>query len=193
MAGISTKLSTKFVNNRHYRNIYKNWRATTLGEIGKWQAGGTPSRSNKAYYQGDIPWLKIADLTDGAVEKATEFITADAIKNSSAKINPQGSIALAMYGSIGKIGILTFPAATNQAICVCSQFKGISREYLYYYLLSQRSDFINKAGGGVQANISKEIICKHPLLLPPVDEQNKIVCKIESIFAVLDCMQCNLF
>jgi len=179
-------------DNRHYENICKNWSATTLGKIGKWQAGGTPSRSNKAYYQGDIPWLKIADLTDGTVEKATEYITADAIKNSSAKINPQGSIALAMYGSIGKIGILDFPAATNQAICVCSQFKGVSREYLYYYLLSQRSNFISKAGGGVQANISKEIIIKYPLLLPTVDEQNKIVCEIESIFAILDFIQCNL-
>ena len=97
-----------------------------------------------------------------------------------------------MYGSIGKLGILTFKAATNQAICVCSSFKGVDSKYLFYFLMSQREEFIRKAGGGVQSNISKDIIVNHPITLPPLAEQLKIVAKIESLFSVLNSISFSL-
>ncbi len=143
--------------------------------VGKWQSGGTPSRSKKTYYNGNIPWLKIADLNDGLIKQASEYISKEGLENSSAKISPANSVCVAMYGSIGKTGILTFPATTNQAICVCSSLKGITTEYLFYFILSQRQNLMSKAGGGVQANISKEIIVKYPILLPPISEQKQIV------------------
>lgn len=90
-----------------------------------------------------------------------------------------------MYGSIGKVGILTFPATTNQAICVCSDYK-IAQKYLFYFLISQRDRFFMLSGGGVQANISKQIIVKHPIPIPPHLEQLRIVAKIEELFATLD-------
>ena len=157
-------------DNAHYGKIPEGWCFSKLGSIGVWKSGGTPSRSSPAYYNGVIPWLKIADLPDGYVTNCSEKISHDAINNSSAKVNPEGSVALAMYGSIGKLGILTFKAATNQAICVCSSFKGVDSKYLFYFLMSQREEFIRKAGGGVQSNISKDIIVNHPITLPPLAE-----------------------
>ena len=162
-------------DNAHYGKLPEGWCFSKLGSVGVWQSGGTPSRSSPAYYNGVIPWLKIADLPDGYVTNCSEKISHDAINNSSAKVNPEGSVALAMYGSIGKLGILTFQAATNQAICVCSLFKGVDSKYLFYFLMSQREEFIRKAGGGVQSNISKDIIVNHPITLPPLAEQLKIV------------------
>ena len=117
-------------DNAHYGKLPDSWCMTKLGDIGKWQSGGTPNRVHPEYYVGDIPWLKISDLQDGYVKEYSEKISNEAICNSSAKINPEGSIALAMYGSIGKLGILTFPAATNQAICVCSSFMEIGRAHV---------------------------------------------------------------
>ena len=90
-----------------------------------------------------------------------------------------------MYGSIGKVGILTFPSTTNQAICVCSNYI-IAQKYLFYYLISQRDNFFMQAGGGVQANISKHIIVKHPIPIPPYAEQKRIVAKIEELFVTID-------
>lgn len=185
---ILKRINPKFTpcdNAQYQYDIPYNWEWSNLGSIGKWQSGGTPDRKNKLYYNGEIPWLKIADLQDDYVIEATEFISEDGLNNSSAKYNPTGSVALAMYGSIGKVGILTFPSTTNQAICVCSDYI-ITQKYLFYYLISQRDNFFMLSGGGVQANISKQIIVKHPIPIPPHSEQLRIVAKIEDLFAVLD-------
>ena len=164
-----------------------NWAWTTLGNIGTWQAGGTPSRSNKSYYGGNIPWLKTGDLNDGLITNIPEKITEDAVANSSAKINPTGSVLIAMYGAtIGKLGILTFPATTNQACCACIEYFAITQKYLFYFLLSHRDMFIAKGGGGAQPNISKEIIVNTAIPLPPLAEQERIVTAIERWFTLID-------
>ena len=175
----------------HYENVPfevpKGWVWTTLGEVGTWQSGGTPSRSNKTYYGGNIPWLKTGDLNDGLISNIPESITEEAVANSSAKINPTGSVLIAMYGAtIGKLGILTFPATTNQACCACIEFNAIIQLYLFYFLLSQRNEFIAKGGGGAQPNISKEIIVNTFIPLPPLSEQQHIVMEIEKWFALID-------
>ena len=164
-----------------------NWAWPTLGNIGTWQAGGTPSRSNKSYYGGNIPWLKTGDLNDGLITNIPEKITEDAVANSSAKINPTGSILIAMYGAtIGKLGILTFPATTNQACCACIEYFAITQKYLFYFLLSHRDMFIAKGGGGAQPNISKEIIVNTAIPLPPLAEQERTVTEIERWFTLID-------
>ena len=175
----------------HYENVPfevpESWVWTTLGEVGTWQSGGTPSRSNKTYYGGNIPWLKTGDLNDGLISDIPESITEEAVANSSAKINPTGSVLIAMYGAtIGKLGILTFPATTNQACCACIEFNAIIQLYLFYFLLSQRNEFIAKGGGGAQPNISKEIIVNTFIPLPPLSEQQHIVMEIEKWFALID-------
>ena len=186
-----SKKSAKASDTPHYGNVPfevpDNWAWTTLGNIGTWQAGGTPSRSNKSYYGGNIPWLKTGDLNDGLITNIPESITEEAVANSSAKINPIGSVLIAMYGAtIGKLGILTFPAATNQACCACVEYFAISQYYLFYFLLSHRDIFIAKGGGGAQPNISKEIIVNTAIPLPPLAEQERIVTEIERWFTLID-------
>ena len=158
-----------------------------MGDIGTWQSGGTPSRANKSYYGGNIPWLKTGDLNDGLITDIPESITEEAVENSSAKINPSGSVLIAMYGAtIGKLGILTFPSTTNQACCACIEYNGVTQLYLFYYLLSQREQFIAKGGGGAQPNISKEIIVNTLIPIPPLKEQHAIVDRIKQYFALID-------
>ena len=177
-------------DNGHSRKLPKGWIWTILGSVGIWQAGGTPSRSNKSYFGGNIPWLKTGDLNDGYISEIPESITEEAVANSSAKINPIGSVLIAMYGAtIGKLGILTFPASTNQACCACIKYFAITQSYLFYFLLSHRAAFIAKGGGGAQPNISKEIIVNTVIPLPPLAEQQRIVAKIEELFSVLDNIQ----
>ena len=175
----------------HYENVPfevpEGWVWTTLSEVGTWQSGGTPSRSNKSYYGGNIPWLKTGDLNDGLISDIPESITEEAVANSSAKINPTGSVLIAMYGAtIGKLGILTFPATTNQACCACIEYEAVAQMYLFYFLLSQRTAFIEKGGGGAQPNISKEIIVNTYIPLPPLSEQHRIVAEIKKWFTLID-------
>ena len=126
-------------------------------------------------------------MNDGLITCIPENITEEAVANSSAKLNPEGSVLIAMYGAtIGKLGILTFPATTNQACCACIQYDAVIQDYLFYFLLSQRNEFIAKGGGGAQPNISKEIIVGTMVPIPPLAEQERIVCEIKRWFALID-------
>lgn len=111
-----------------------------LGDLCVINSGGTPRRNNESYWKnGDIPWVKISDLNNGVVESTEEFITLDGLKNSSAKIFPQGTLLYTIFATIGEVAILNIDAATNQAI-VGLQLKENQKvylKYIYYYLKSQ--------------------------------------------------------
>lgn len=184
-------------DNAHYQNlpfdVPSKWVWTTLGQIGKWQSGSTPYRLNKDYYGGNIPWLKTGDLNDGYITHISENITEKALNETSVKLNPKGSVLIAMYGAtIGKIGILTYPATTNQACCACDVSHGIEKEYLFYFLLSHREKFIKLGGGGAQPNISKEKIINTYIPIPPHLEQKRIVAIIHKVFTKLDAIMESL-
>ena len=189
-------LYTKLVNNNKISHIEsveelyeipETWKWISLGNVGKWGAGATPSRKVKDYYGGDIPWLKTGDLNDGMITDIPEYITELALKETSVKLNPVGSVLIAMYGAtIGKLGILEVEATTNQACCACSTYEGIYNKYLFYYLMSQRDRLRYMGSGGAQSNISKEKIVGYCFPLAPYAEQIRVVNAIETIFAELD-------
>ena len=174
----------------HYPfELPKGWVWTTLGEIGSWQSGATPSRMNKDYYGGNIPWLKTGDLNDGTIIYIPEYITQRALEETSVRLNPKGSVLIAMYGAtIGKIGILSFPATTNQACCACYEYS-INQMFLFYFLLANRENFIAMGGGGAQPNISKEKIISTNMPLPPLKEQERIVAEIERWLSFVDIVE----
>ena len=121
------------------------------------------------------------------VTNIPECITQKAIENSSAKLNPEGSILVAMYGAtIGKLGILTFPATTNQACCACIEYPAVEQMYLFYFLYAHKEEFIRLGGGGAQPNISKDIIIKTPIPIPPINEQKRIVAEIKKYLLFLE-------
>ena len=180
----------------HYENVpfevTESWCWTTLGEIGNWQAGATPSRMRKDYYGGNIPWLKTGDLTDGYIYEIPETITDKALEETSVKLNPTGSVLIAMYGAtIGKIGILTFPATTNQACCACVDYKAVTPKYLFNFLLSHKEEFVKMGGGGAQPNISKEKIISTLIPIPPIAEQNRIADEIERLITYIEAIELN--
>ena len=168
-------------------DIPESWEWVRLGEIGSWASGATPSRTHSEYYGGSIPWLKTGDLTDGYVSSIPEFITDLALEKNSVRLNPVGSVLMAMYGAtIGKLGILQIAATTNQACCACIPYDGVWNKYLFYYLMARRKAFIKMGEGGAQPNISKEKIVNALIPLPPLAEQKRIVAKIEELLPLID-------
>ena len=173
----------------------EGWTWCRLGNIGKWQSGTTPNKKNLDYYKnGTIPWLLTGDLNDGLVTEIPNCITEKALKETSLKINPIGSVCIAMYGAtIGKLGILNTPATTNQACCVCYEFYGINNKYLFYFLKEYKEEFIQQGFGGAQPNISKEKIVDTFIPLPPLSEQECIVKSIETYFEQIDSLEENKY
>ena len=176
-------------------DVPEGWAWCRLGNIGKWQSGTTPNKKNLDYYKnGTIPWLLTGDLNDGLVTEIPNCITEKALKETSLKINPIGSVCIAMYGAtIGKLGILNTPATTNQACCVCYEFYGINNKYLFYFLKEHKEEFIQQGFGGAQPNISKEKIVDTFIPLPPLSEQECIVKSIETYFEQIDSLEENKY
>ena len=163
------------------------WEWVRVGEVGSWSAGATPSRQHPEYYEGNIPWLKTGDLNDGYIVDIPEFVGEIALEKTSLRLNPVGSVLMAMYGAtIGKLGILEIEATTNQACCACIPYSCVMNKYLFYYLMSQRRNYIKMGAGGAQPNISKEKIVISLIPLPPLEEQHRIVAKIEEILPYID-------
>lgn len=158
-----------------------------LGEICETTSGGTPNRKNDAYYGGIIPWVKSGELGKGIIYDTEEKITEQAVKESSAKIFPKGTLLIALYGAtIGKLGFLGVPAATNQAVCGIFANEKIDLQFLSYYLFHKRNDLIAQGTGGAQPNISQTILKNLSIPLPPLPTQRAIVTRIETLFAELD-------
>ena len=164
-----------------------SWIWTTIDQICRTSSGGTPSRSKKEYYGGSIPWIKSGELKDSIITNSEEKITKIGLENSSAKIFPKGTVLLALYGATtGKTAILHIDATTNQAVCALFNDKHIlDANYLLWYLRFIRKNLIQKSIGGAQPNISQEIVNKLKIPLPPLNEQKRIVEKIEESFSLI--------
>ena len=152
-----------------------------MGNIGDWGSGSTPQRGNSSYYGGSIPWLKTGELNDGVVYDTAEKITDKALKECSLRLNKIGDVLIAMYGAtIGKVAIAGIDLTTNQACCGCTPII-VYNEYLFYFLMASKVDFVKKGEGGAQPNISREKLVSHLMPIPPIDEQQRIVLAIKHI------------
>ena len=165
----------------------EDWIECNLGNVCFTTSGGTPNRQNKSFYEGKIPWIKSGELDKGIILDSQEHISEDAIKNSSAKIFPKGTLLFALYGAtIGKMATLGIAAATNQAICGIYENDVLISKYLYHYLSYKKRELIGKGIGGAQPNISQTILKQLLISIAPLPEQRAIVAKIEELFSDLD-------
>jgi restriction modification system DNA specificity domain protein len=163
------------------------WAVARLGNLGDWGSGGTPSKSNKAYYEsGTIPWLVIGDLNESVVYRSNLCITEEGLKNSSAKLLPTGTLLVAMYGSIGKTAITGVQCATNQAIAYCQPHEGINLNYLHRIMQWLKPNLIVQGKGGTQQNISQGILKNISVPLAPSNEQRRIADKLDRVLARVD-------
>lgn len=171
-------------------DLESDLRKLRLGEVGVWGSGGTPAKTNREYYGGDIPWLVIGDLNDGVVSSAATHITRSGLENSSAKVVPVGTILIAMYGSIGKLGVAGLECATNQAIAHCQPNEEvISGGYLFCLLKAIRPSLIKQGQGLAQQNISQKILKSMEVEVPGLKDQARIVAKVDELMALCDCLE----
>ena len=156
-------------------------------------SGGTPTSSNSDYYNGDIPFLSISDITksNGYIYTTEKCISLEGLKNSSAWIVPKESISLAMYASVGKVAILKLDIATSQAFYNMI-FEDINtRNYIYHYLIKKEvfNEWITLISTGTQANLNADKVKNTFVLIPSNNEQKKIAELLRCIEVSIDIQQ----
>ncbi len=159
--------------------------------------GATPLRTRTAYFGGEIPWITSSAVNEGTVTQATQFITELALKETNAKVFPSGTLIVAMYGegqTRGRVAELGIATATNQALAALL-FEGVNKSckaFVGLHFLKNYEEMRNLAAGGVQPNLSLGLIRDSELHLPPLDEQVKIVRRVESLCALADSIESRL-
>ncbi|MDC3034731.1 restriction endonuclease subunit S [Prochlorococcus sp. AH-716-P05] len=147
-----------------------------LHKIASLQSGGTPSRTNKSFWNGSVPWVKTGEINYNNIKVTEESISIEGLNNSSAKIMPVGTILMAMYGqgvTRGRVARLSIPAATNQAcLAINSKSDTFLNDYIYFCLCSKYEKLRSYVQEGSQKNLSKSIIEK--IYIPELNFQEQI-------------------
>ena len=159
---------------KEYSNIWKQIKLKQI--IYKAKAGGTPKSSIKEYYNGNIPFLSINDMTnEGKYITYTEkSITEKGLKNSSAWLVPEKSLLYSMYASVGFVSINNIPLTTSQAIFNIIFKEQVSLEFMYYYLTFYKRYIHKYIETGTQGNLNAKLIKNFKIKIPSKEEQRKI-------------------
>ena len=154
------------------------WRETKLKDICiKMRSGGTPKSTNRKFYNGNIPFVKINDMTLAGkyIYDTQAKITEEGLENSSAWLIPKNSLIYSMYASFGFVSINKIEVATSQAMmCIVPNLSKVALEYLYYFLDDFQKNVCSFVETGTQGNLNAEIVKNFKIKLPNLNEQQKI-------------------
>ena len=161
------------------------WSNSKIDDIAVVTSGGTPSRSNLTFWDGNIPWVTTSLVDFNIIQSAEEFITQKGLDNSSAKLFPKNTILMAMYGqgiTRGKVAILGIDATTNQACAAIKLQSNYDTQFIFQNLMNRYEEIRDLSNDGGQKNLSAGIIKEIEVYYPEKTEQIKIA----SFLSVVD-------
>lgn len=152
-------------------------REATVGELcSAIVNGGTPSRRDPECWRGGtIPWIRSGELDDGPLVSAAESITATALERSNCRLLEPGTVLVALYASptVGRLGLLTEPAAANQACCALIAGRDGGSALLFHLLFEARARLLALATGAAQQNIRQAVVRDLRVRLPAADDAGR--------------------
>lgn len=162
-----------------------NFELVKLGDICEFISGGTPSRNNPSYFQGNIPWITGADITVDVITSAREYITQEAIESSATKIVPKGNILLVTRTGVGKVAI------AGVDICISQDFTGllpncrqVETSYLFRLLQASENYFKEHQRGATIQGVTRSVVKDLAIPLPPLAEQKRIAAILDQADAL---------
>jgi len=169
-----------------FKEFDGDWSFSKIGEIFKVTSGATPLRSDNRFFENaNIPWVKTTDLNNSFISNTEEKISETALKETSVKILPKGTVFVAMYGGfnqIGRTGLLLNESACNQALSAIYPNEKVDAFFLLTYLNHKIDDWKNFAASSRKdPNITKSDVLAFPLVYPSKEEQTKIASFLSAV------------
>lgn len=162
----------------------KSWNVAPLRDLGRLISGGTPSRNNAEFFKGSIPWVTTVALGSRKIstDNAVEYITEEAIKNSSTKLIPKDSIMIGVRVGVGKASITTCEMCTNQDILSLVDIDPfVNKSFLLNVFQCFEKYFNSQKRGATIQGITSETIKRMLIILPPIELQNHFAQVVENV------------
>lgn len=166
-----------------------HWGVAALGYYSALNTGATPDRSNTSYWNGNLPWVKTGEVKYETIYETEECISEIALKQTSVQLSAPGTLLMAMYGqgvTRGRVALLGVSATYNQACVAINSTKNIKNIFLKYFFIAAYHAIRDGGNETSQMNLNVDIIKKFKIIVPPVDEQLKIVEYLEMELPVFD-------
>lgn len=164
--------------------IPEGWRVERLGAVCECVLGGTPSRSRKEYWEGNIPWINSGKTNEFRVISPSEFISAEGLKKSATKLLPKKTTILAITGAtLGQVSLLEIDACANQSVVGILENNLLPYEYIYMYVSHNIEKIISHQTGGAQQHINKDNIKNFHIILPPQCELKRYTNAVENLYS----------
>ena len=168
-----------YENTKIVDGVPEGWEKETIGNTFNTVLGGTPSRKKTSYWNGNIAWINSGEINKIRIVQPSEYISKDGLEHSATKPLPIHTTVLAITGAtLGQVSYTEIETCANQSVVGIIDKYGIMPEYIFLYVKYNIQDIINKATGGAQQHINKDIVNAYPFLLPSrlvVDRFNSIV------------------
>jgi type I restriction enzyme S subunit len=164
--------------------IPQGWTTVKLGEICTLSTGTTPATGQKHYYEGDIPFIKTADVVNNRIRAANTFLSKQAIDDYSLKIFPPGTVLMAMYGqgkTRGQVSLLQIAAATTQNAAAIQPSGELDSAYLWHYLLSSYDRLRGMGSLGHVSHLNLGYLRDLQIIKPSLEEQRDIATFLDAI------------
>jgi len=169
-------------------DLPEGWAWCRIGDISDVKVGATPARDNPDYWGLGVNWVSSGEVANNYIDYTKETITNKGMNESSAKINPAGSVLVAMIGqgkTRGQTAILNIDAATNQNVAAIRLSSYIKPEIIWYFFLSRYEATRSGASGGNQPALNGLKISDTVFGLPPQKEIDEIISRLKSIEIML--------
>ena len=160
---------------------FGEWESKTLGDVADIVGGGTPSTNNEEYWNGNVAWLTPSEINKKFIGRSKRTISEFGVQKSSAKKLPIGTVLFTSRATIGEVAISTAQVTTNQGFQSFIVNSKILNEFLYYWIVKNKQQFIERASGSTFLEISKSKIQPMKILLPCIEEQTKIASFLSAI------------
>ena len=154
------------------REIPEGWEVKKLKKVLKTYLGGTPSTKNLEYWRGNIPWLNSGEVANFPLINTEQFISKEAVKNSSTKFLKKGSVLLSITRHL-RVNILGIDACVNQSVAGIEENEKFKYPYIYFFLINDINRLMSLRSGAQQPHINKETVDTIPFLVPSENILNK--------------------